>query len=159
MVRPVMLHPKSVGKVMLRSSNPRDHLRIYQNFLTDPEDWQTLRDGVEIVKHIANQKPLNKFRGPEIRPADEPIDEYIKCNAKTAHHPLGTCKMGPDSDPMAVVDPELRTRGAENLRVVDGSVFPGTIGGNLNAPIIMVAERVSDLMRGRKPLTPMHTVS
>jgi len=159
MVRPVMLHPKSVGKVMLRSSNPRDHLRIYQNFLTDPEDWQTMRDGVEIVKHIANQKPLDKFRGPEIRPADEPIDEYIKRNANTAHHPLGTCKMGPDSDPMAVVDPELRTRGVENLRVVDGSVFPGAIGGNLNAPIIMVAERVSDLMRGRKPLTPMHTAS
>ena len=159
MVRPVMLHPKSVGKVTLRSSDPRDHLRIYQNFLSEPEDWQTMRDGIEIVRHIAGQKPLDKFRGPEIRPADEPIDAYIKRNARTAHHPLGTCKMGPDNDPMAVLDPELRTRGTENLRVIDGSVFPGTIGGNINAPITMFAERISDIMRGREPLTPIHTAS
>ena len=158
MLRAVMLHPKSVGHVALRSSNPRDHVRIYQNFLTDPDDWETMREGVAIIKHIASQKPLDKFRGPEIRPAKEPINEYIKSNAKTAHHPLGTCKMGPTTDPTAVVDPELRTRGVENLRVVDGSIFPGTIGGNLNAPIIMVAERISDLIRGRKPLNPIHNI-
>ncbi len=158
-IRPVMLHPKSVGKVMLRSSDPRDHLRIYQNFLSEPEDWQTMRDSIEIVRHIACQSSLDKFRGPEIQPAGEPIDEFIKRNARTAHHPLGTCKMGPDNDPMAVVDPELLTRGTENLRVIDASVFPSMIGGNISAPIMMFAERISDLIRGREPLTPIHTAS
>lgn len=159
MVRAVMLHPKSVGYVALRSSNPRDHMRIFQNFLSDPGDWETMREGVSIIKDIANQEPLDKFRGAEIRPANEPIDEYIKREAKTAHHPLGTCQMGATCNPSTVVDPQLCILGVENLRVVDASVFPTTIGGNLNAPIIMMAERISDLIRGREPLAPIHTVS
>lgn len=154
-IRPVLLHPKSTGRVTLRSSDPTDPARIFQNFLSEPEDWRTLRDAVGIVRHIAGQKPLDPFRGPEILPADEPIDSYIKRNARTAHHPLGTCKMGPASDPLAVVDAELRVRGTENLRVVDASVIPDMIGGNINGPIIMIAERVSDLIRGRTPLPPL----
>ena len=154
MVRPVMLHPKSIGNVALASSDPRDPMRIYQNFLSAPEDWQTMRDGIRIVREVACQKPLDKFRGPEIRPASEPIDDYIKREARTAHHPLGTCKMGSDNDPMAVLDPLLCARGTENLRVVDASVFPETIGGNINAPVIMLAERISDIIRGREPLSP-----
>lgn len=154
MVRPVLLHPKSVGELKLKSANPNDFMHIHQNFLTEPEDWQVLRDGIEIVRSIANQTALDGFRGPEIQPANEPIDEFIKRTAWTAHHPLGTCKMGPDSDERAVVNSELQVRGAENLRVIDGSVFPDMIGGNINAPIIMFAERMSDILKGNEPLAP-----
>ena len=159
MVRPVLLHPKSVGELTLRSANPADHMQIHQNFLTEPEDWQTLRDGIGIVREIARQKTLDEFRGREIQPANEPLDDFIKRTAWTAHHPLGTCKMGPDSDEAAVVDPELRVRGAENLRVIDGSVFPDMVGGNINAPIIMFAERMSDILRGRETLKPAGTAA
>lgn len=129
-------------------------MEIRQNFMSEPEDWETLREGIRIVREIARQEPLDAFRGREIQPRNEPLDDFIKRTAWTAHHPLGTCKMGPDSDEAAVVDPELRVRGAENLRVIDGSVFPDMVGGNINAPIIMFAERMSDLLRGREPLKP-----
>lgn len=154
MVRPVMLHPKSVGELSLKSANPADFVRLNQNFLSEPEDWQTLRDGIEMVRDIGSQKPLDAFRGPEIQPKDEPIDDFIKRTAWTAHHPLGTCKMGPDSDERAVVNPELQVRGAENLRVIDGSVLPDMVGGNINAPIIMLAERMGDILKGKQPLAP-----
>ena len=155
MVRPVVLHPKSRGELKLASANPADHARIYQNFLSDPADWETLKTGVEILRDIASQKPLDAFRGREIQPADEPLDAWIKRTAWTVHHPLGTCKMGPDSDETAVVDPELRVRGTENLRVIDASVFPDMLGGNINAPTMMFAERAADLILGREPLAPM----
>lgn len=154
MVRPVMLHPKSVGELSLKSASPTDFVRLNQNFLSEPEDWQTLRDGIEMVRDIGSQKPLDAFRGPEIQPKDEPIDDFIKRTAWTAHHPLGTCKMGPDSDERAVVNPELQVRGAENLRVIDGSVLPDMVGGNINAPIIMLAERMGDILKGKQPLAP-----
>ena len=154
MVRPVMLHPRSVGELTLRSADPADPMRIHQNFLSEPEDWRTMRDGIEIVRDIASRPPLDAFRGREIQPADEDVDAFIRRTAWTAHHPLGTCRMGPDGDGMAVVDPELRVRGAERLRVIDGSVLPDMIGGNINAPIIMFAERMSDILRGREPLPP-----
>lgn len=156
MVRPVVLHPKSRGHVELASANPKDFVKIHQNFLSHPDDWETLKTGIGILKEIASQAPLDQFRGREIQPANEPLDQFVKRTAWTVHHPLGTCKMGPDSDEFAVVDPELRVRGAENLRVVDASVFPDMLGGNINAPTIMFAERVSDLMRGKAPLAPMN---
>lgn len=159
MVRPVLLHPKSVGELVLGSADPSDPVRIHQNFLSEPEDLEILRRGIDIVREIAGQKPLDGFRGREIQPADEPVDDFVRRTAWTAHHPLGTCKMGPDDDPAAVVDPELRVRGVRNLRVVDGSVFPDMIGGNINAPIIMFAERMSDLLRGREPLAPADPAS
>ena len=155
MVRPVVLHPKSRGKLKLASANPEDHALIYQEFLSEPEDWKTLRDGIEIVKDIATQKPLDAFRGPEIQPKDEPIDEWIRRPAWTVHHPLGTCKMGPNTDDLAVVDTELKVRGAENLRVIDASVFPDMLGGNINAPTIAFADRAADLIMGKPPLSPM----
>ena len=159
MVRPVVLHPKSRGELKLASANPADHAKIHQNFLSDPADWKTLKDGIAIVKEIAGQKALDGFRGPEIQPRDESLDAFIKRTAWTVHHPLGTCKMGPDSDDMAVVDPEFRVRGAENLRVVDASVFPDMLGGNINAPTIAFAERAADLMRGRTPLAPIEVAA
>jgi len=159
MCRPVVLHPESRGEIRLRSSDPRDTVAIHQNFLSTEKDWEALRTGIEMVRHIAHQKPLDSFRGPEIQPGPgatsrQDIDEFIRRTAWTVHHPLGTCKMGPDSDDMAVVDPLLRVRGAEALRVVDASVMPDMPGGNINAPVIMMAERAADLIRGREPLAP-----
>jgi choline dehydrogenase-like flavoprotein len=86
--------------------------------------------------------------------ANADLDAHIRESSITVHHPLGTCKMGTASDPMAVVDPELRVYGAEGLRVVDGAVLPDLVGAHINAPIIMIAEKAADLIRGRAPLEP-----
>jgi len=84
--------------------------------------------------------------------SDADLDAHIRAESITVHHPLGTCKMGTASDPLAVVDAALRVFGAEGLRVVDGSVMPDLVGGNINAPIIMIAEKAADFVRGRQPL-------
>ena len=159
MCRPAVLHPESRGEIKLKSANPEDTVAIHQNFLTEEKDWETLRAGFDMVRDVAHQKPLDAFRGPEIQPGPNvqsraDIDDYIKRTAWTVHHPLGTCKMGPDSDGTAVVDPQLRVRGVDGLRVVDGSVLPDMPGGNCNAPIIMMAEKASDLILGHDPLPP-----
>jgi choline dehydrogenase-like flavoprotein len=111
------------------------------------------------VRETFAQRSLAPFIGAEVAPgsgrgSDEDLDAHIRSTAITVHHPLGTCAMGPDSDPMAVVDPELRLRGAEGLRVVDASVMPDLVSGNINAAVIMIAERAADLIRGRPPLAP-----
>ncbi|NYT67599.1 GMC family oxidoreductase [Pusillimonas noertemannii] len=153
MCRPVMLHPESRGEIKLRSSDPRDAPEIYQNFLSEPRDWETMRRGIEMTRDLVAQKSLDPFRGSEIQPgtavrSKSEIDEYIRRTAWTAHHPLGTCRMGAIDDDMAVVDTELRVRGILGLRVVDASVMPDMVGGNINAPVIMIAERAADLIRG-----------
>jgi 4-pyridoxate dehydrogenase len=159
MCRPVVLHPTSRGDVRLRSADPREHVAIRQNFLSTEEDWNTFRTGFDMVREVAHQKALDPFRGREINPgagvkSRADVDAYMRRTAWTVHHPLGTCKMGIDSDEMAVVDNELRVRGVAGLRVIDASVLPDMPGGNINAPVIMVAERAADLIRGRKPLAP-----
>ena len=92
--------------------------------------------------------------GPDCR-SDAEIDAHIRATAITVHHPLGTCKMGRASDPDAVVDPELRVLGVDALRVVDASVMPDLVGGNINAPVIMIAEKAADLIRSRTPPAPV----
>src|SRR5205823_14870150 len=87
--------------------------------------------------------------------SDDQIDAYIRATAITVHHPLGTCKMGGASDPKAVVDAECKVIGVDGLRVVDASVMPDLVGGNINAPVIMIAEKAADLIRGREPLAPV----
>ena len=159
MCRPVVLHPTSRGSVKLRSADPRAAIAIHQNFLATEEDWTTFRTGFDMVRDAAHQKALDPFRGREINPGPgvksrADIDAYMRRTAWTVHHPLGTCKMGTANDPMAVVDNHLRVRGVEGLRVVDASVIPDMPGGNINAPIIMIAERAADLIRGRTPLAP-----
>ncbi len=159
MCRPAVLHPESRGDIRLRSTDPRDTVAIHQNFLSTDSDWNTLRRGFDMVREIAHQKPLDGFRDIEIQPgadvkAQADIDAYIRRTAWTVHHPLGTCKMGPESDTMAVVDPALKVRGVEGLRVVDASVMPDMPGGNINAPVIMMAEKASDMIRGIDPLPP-----
>jgi choline dehydrogenase/4-pyridoxate dehydrogenase len=159
-LRAVMLHPESRGEVTLASPDPRVPPRIRQNFLATKGDRRTLRDGLRLVRRLCSAPPLREFTARELAPgpdveSDDGLDAYIRATAATAHHPLGTCRMGPDGDPLAVVDPELRVRGVGGLRIVDASVMPDMVGGNINAPVIMIAERAADLIRGRPPLAPV----
>jgi len=155
--RAVVLRPESRGRVELVSADPRQAVRIRQNFLATDNDWRTLRAGLRIVRDVCRQAPMAPFMAREIAPGetatdDASLDAHIRANSITVHHPLGTCKMGPATDPMAVVDPELKVLGVDGLRVVDGSVMPDLVGANINAPIIMIAEKAADLIRGRPPL-------
>jgi choline dehydrogenase/4-pyridoxate dehydrogenase len=159
--RIVALRPESRGWLQLASSDPTKPIRIHQNFLQAEYDWKALRAGVRIFREIAQQKPFDQFRGSEVVPgaaktSDADIDALIKATAVDVHHPLGTCRMGPPSDSTSVVDSELRVHGVEALRVVDASVFPDIVGGNINAPVVMIAEKAADLMRARSPLAPAH---
>ncbi|HTP92188.1 MAG TPA: choline dehydrogenase [Xanthobacteraceae bacterium] len=162
--RAVVLRPESRGRIELVSADPRQPVRIRQNFLATDNDWKTLRAGLRMAREVCRQAPMRPFMEREIAPgeaatSDAAIDEHIRANSITVHHPLGTCKMGVASDRMAVVDPELRVFGVDGLRVVDGAVMPDLVGGNINAPIIMIAEKAADLIRGREPLEPARLAS
>jgi 4-pyridoxate dehydrogenase len=159
--RVVLLHPESRGEVALASADPRTPVRIRQNFLATERDWAVLRAGFRLARGIGGAAPLEPFVGAETSPGpecrtDAEIDAHIRATAITVHHPLGTCRMGRESDPMTVVDPELRVLGVDALRVVDASVMPDLIGGNINAPVIMIAEKAADLIRGKTPLAPVN---
>jgi choline dehydrogenase/4-pyridoxate dehydrogenase len=156
-LRAVILRPESRGDISLASADPRAKVRIRQNFLSTDNDRRTIRDGLKLVRRMAQTAPLSDFVARELRPgpdiaSDDALDAYIRATAATAHHPLGTCRMGLESDTMAVVDLELRVRGIEGLRVVDASVMPDLVGGNINAPVIMIAEKAADMIRRRPPL-------
>jgi 4-pyridoxate dehydrogenase len=155
--RAAVLRPESRGRLELVSTDPKRPMRIRQNFLATDNDWKTLRSGLRIARDVCRQAAMRPFMARESAPgeravADADLDAHIRANSITVHHPIGTCKMGPAGDRMAVVDPQLRVLGTENLRVVDGSVMPTLVGGNINAPIIMIAEKAADLIRGRPPL-------
>ena len=159
--RAVVLRPESRGRVELTSANPRAAPRIRQNFLATDRDRRTLRVGLRLVREIGEQAPLARFVAAETAPgpagwSDEALDAHIRTTAITVHHPLGTCKMGRPIDPMAVVDPELKVLGVDGLRVIDASVMPDLVGGNINAPVIMIAEKAADLIHGRTPLAPVN---
>jgi choline dehydrogenase/4-pyridoxate dehydrogenase len=159
--RAVVLRPESRGRLDLVSADPHTPMRIRQNFLATDKDWATLRAGLRMVREVANQAPLRPFIAGEIAPgagkaSDHEIDAHIRATGISVHHPLGTCKMGTERDPMAVVDGELRVIGIDRLRVVDASVMPDLVGGNINAPVIMIAEKAADLIRGREPLAPVN---
>lgn len=151
--RIVMVRPESRGSVSLMSGDPAASARIHQNFLATDGDWETMRAGVRMARKIAQQPGMARFVEREIAPgvdktSDADIDAHIRATSITVHHPLGTCKMGTDNDPMAVVDQTLCVRGTEGLRVIDASVMPDLVGGNINAPIVMIAEKAADLIRG-----------
>lgn len=157
--RVVCLRPESRGSVELASADPERAPLIRQNFFASDTDLVTLRNAVKVAREIARQPALQPYLAAEIAPGpasdtDAAIDAYIRRTAITVHHPLGTCRMGPAGDPDAVVDSELRVIGAENLRVIDASVMPDLVGGNINAPVIMIAEKAADMIRGRAPLPP-----
>jgi 4-pyridoxate dehydrogenase len=150
--RVVMLHPESRGQVRLQSQDPRAHPRIAQRFLSTEADWRALRSGIRLAREVAAQPSMLPFIAREIAPgadkfSDADIDAHIRNTAITVHHPLGTCKMGLDSDALTVVDPELRVRGVDALRVIDASVMPDMVTGNINAAVVMIAERAAELMR------------
>jgi len=162
--RAVVLRPESRGRVELASADPRTAPRIRQNFLATDNDRKTLRAGLRMVRDVCRQRPMLAFMEREIAPgdgsdSDADLDTHIRANSITVHHPLGTCKMGVASDALAVVDPELRVYGTEGLRVVDGSAMPDLVGAHINAPIIMIAEKAADLIRGRQPLEPARLAS
>lgn len=118
--------------------------------------WE-FRESVKLSREIFAQKAFDPFRGPEVQPgpqvqSDADIDAFVRRKADSAYHPSCTCKMGSTSDPMAVVDSNTRVLGLERLRVVDASIMPSIVSGNLNAPTIMMAEKAADLIRGRPPL-------
>jgi 4-pyridoxate dehydrogenase len=155
--RIVMLHPESRGFVALQSADPAAQPRIMQNFLATEADRKTLRGGVRLTRTIAAQPAMQTFVSGEVVPGvakadDSAIDAYVRATSITVHHPLGTCRMGADSDEAAVVDPHLKVRGTEGLRVVDASVMPDLVSGNINAAVMMIAEKAADLIRGRPPL-------
>ncbi len=159
-IRPTLLHPKSRGEILLGSNDPNEPMRIHYNFFTDPHDLPALRNGFKRAREVGYAEPLAKFRGQERTPGekvttDDEIDAYIKRAAVTAHHPAGTCKMGTDES--AVLDPQLRVRGIDNLRVVDASAMPDMVGAHINACVIMMAEKASDMILGHAPAAPIQT--
>lgn len=146
-----LLRPKSSGSVRLASNRPEDKPVIDPNFFADPYDMQTLIAGFRACRHIFAQPALGAMTGAEIEPgaqhqSDAEIDAALRKIVNTAYHPTGTCKMGPDSDPMAVVDNRLRVRGVSGLRVVDASVMPDIISGNTSAPTMMIAQRAAQFI-------------
>ncbi|MFM9924583.1 GMC family oxidoreductase N-terminal domain-containing protein [Variovorax sp. H27-G14] len=148
-----VLRPKGRGDVRLNDADPASAPRIDPRFLSEPEDMALLLAGVKKTREILRAPALAKYRQRELYTADAHTDEdlarHIRARADTIYHPVGTCRMGTDA--MSVVDAQLRVHGIENLRVVDASVMPTLIGGNTNAPTVMIAERAADWMRG--PLT------
>lgn len=150
----------SRGRIHLKSRDPRQHPSILFNYMSHEQDWQEFRDGIRLTREIMNQPALDPYRGRELSPgvsvqSDAELDEFIRNHAETAFHPSCSCKMG--SDDMAVVDGQGRVHGMEGLRVVDASIMPLIITGNLNATTIMMAEKIADRIRGRQPL-PRSTV-
>ena len=154
-IRPTLLHPDSRGEILLRSTDPREPPRIVYNFFSAPDDLPRLREGFKRARDVAYQQPLAPYRGREVSPgekvkSDAEIDAFIRRTAITAHHPCGTCAMGIGPD--AVTDPQLRVRGVERLRVVDASVMPDLVSAHINACVLMIAEKASDLIREKPPL-------
>lgn len=160
----VLLRPQSRGHLRLASADPHAPIRIHQNFLATQQDWATLRAGIRMIRGLSSRPELGRFIEAELAPgparqSDAQLDEHIRAIAITVHHPLGTCRMGAGGDRDAVVDAQLRVRGVQGLRVVDASVMPDLVGGNINAAVLMIAERAADLIRGRAPLAPDRSVS
>jgi choline dehydrogenase/4-pyridoxate dehydrogenase len=158
--RIVMLRPESRGRVRLASADPRALALIHQDFLSTENDRRTLRDGVRLFREVARTPALASFIARELAPgpdvsSDGALDAYIGKTAITVHHPLGTCRMGSAADPASVVDRELRVLWIDGLRVVDASVMPDLVGGNINAAVVMIAEKAADLIRGRRTLDPV----
>jgi choline dehydrogenase-like flavoprotein len=148
-----LARPQSRGQVTLAGNDPRAPLRINPRYFSHPEDMPTLVAGTRNALAIINAAPMDPYRGKMLYPIDanDPagIERELRRSADTEYHPCGTCRMGPASDPMAVVDAALRVHGIDGLRVADASIMPTLVGGNTNAPTIMIGEKASDLIRGR----------
>ena len=140
------MKPTSRGSVTLKDANPDSAPGIQFNYNQTSEDREVMRRGIEIAREIANQPAFAELTGREVKPGNLDIDTFIRQHSESAYHPSCTCKMGFDED--AVVDNQGRVHGLENLRVVDASIMPEITNGNLNAPVIMMAEKISDEILG-----------
>ena len=156
-----LTHPQNIGSVSLRSPDPKDAPMIRLNYLQSEADVQKLVVGIKLLRNLFAASAFDEFRGKEIAPgadkqSDAALVAYVREACDTVYHPVGTCKMG--TDPMAVVDPELRVHGIEGLRVVDASIMPTITTGNTNAPTIMIGEKAADLIKAcRMAQTPVHS--
>jgi choline dehydrogenase len=142
---------KSRGWVRLRDADVQSLPRVQFNYMTHEDDWQEMRACIRLSREIFAQGPMAPYVGPELAPgadaqSDDALDDFIRRKVESAYHPCGTCRMG--TDPLAVVDPECRVIGVQNLRVVDASIMPQATAGDLNGPTIMLAERAADIIRG-----------
>ena len=151
-----VLKPQSRGQVAVVSPDPTTKPFIVHNYFAEPEDMRSAVAGLRAVLEIARHRAAGAVRAdrrtaPPASDSDADLEAHIRHTAQTIYHPTSTCRMGVDD--LAVVDPELRVRGVEGLRVVDASIFPSVPRGNTNAPTIAVAEKASDLIRGRPAAT------
>ncbi|CAG2105046.1 unnamed protein product, partial [Medioppia subpectinata] len=166
-ILPTLLRPQSRGTVRLRSANPFQHPAIDPQFFAVDHDLDVLVEGMKLALAIARAPPLQRYNAtpiPDRYPTcdQQPLysDAYLRCTAQVytsiIFHPMGTCRMGPIGDPRSVVDLQLRVVGVTGVRVVDASVIPAPVSGNINAPIVAIAEKCADTMRGRRlrPMTP-----
>jgi len=156
-LHPVLMRPRSVGWVRLSSADPEALPLINPNYLGDPWDIAQLREGLRVARGILRSAPLSSVARGELAPGataetDAALDDYLRRTVRTDYHPVGTCRMGHDDDPFAVVGPDLRLRGIDGLRVIDASVMPRIVTANTNAPTMAVADRAVTLMRS--PTTP-----
>jgi choline dehydrogenase len=151
-ILPTLLTPKSRGEVRLQSADPQVPIAIDPRYVSDPEDMQTLLKGMRMARDMMLSQAFDPYRVeicfPQQHDSDEALLEHIRQKVETCYHPVGTCKMGQDE--MAVVDEELRVRGVHGLRVADASIMPRIVAGNTNAPVIMIAEKAADLIKGRQ---------
>jgi choline dehydrogenase len=150
-IAPVLVSPKARGQVWLRSSDPTDKPRILTNSLSEPEDVESMIAGMGLAREIAAQGPLSEIVIKELKPGPATVDRQeleadLRRRLMLIYHPVGTARMS-DTDEQAVVDSRLRVHGLEGLRVIDASIMPTIVGGNTNAPTIMIAERGADLIR------------
>ena len=148
------MRPTSRGRVALRSADPRQGPSIQFNYMASEEDREEMRDAVRLTREILAQPAFEPFRGPELAPgpgvlSDVDIDAFVRAKGESAYHPSCSCKMG--SDELAVVDGEARVHGIDGLRVVDASIMPTIVSGNLNAPTQMIAARAADFILGKTP--------
>jgi choline dehydrogenase len=154
------LRPESRGRVGLASADPFADPLIFANYLATEEDRRALREGFKMTRELAGEPALKAICGREESPGadvrtDAEIDAWIRRAAETIYHPVGSCRMGRAGDPMAVVDGSLKVQALAGLRVIDASVMPTLVGGNTNAPTMMIAEKAADMILGRAALPPI----
>jgi choline dehydrogenase-like flavoprotein len=153
---PILAQPKSVGTVSLASADPAMNAVVDPCYLSHDDDLAVLEYGIRYARELIQTQPFDALRGRELAPganvtSSAELRDYIRRVASTVWHPVGTCKMGPSSDPVAVVDGRLRVRGIEGLRIADASIMPKVVNGNPNAAIMMIAEKAADLIRADQP--------
>ena len=159
-VAPWQQRPESTGFVKIESSDPFAAPIIQPNYLSHETDQRVIVEGLRLARRLLRTEPLKPYLVSEEQPGDElhtdeDLLQFAKERGTTVFHLMGTCKMGPSTDPTAVVDDQLQVHGLESLRVVDASVMPTMPSANTNAPTLMIAEKAADMIRGKQPLPPV----